>query len=177
MSLTTWFRDYVYIPLGGSRCSLPRILLNTWIVFLLSGLWHGAAWTFVVWGGIHAALLSSYIIGKRMSIRLPAFVGWLLTMVGVGIAWVFFRATSIEMALGYCRKLFSPSLFSFPTQYLSMFPWIVFMFGVEWLQQKNEHALVRLFRWRPLNWCVYLTLFVICIACQKRTGNFIYFQF
>lgn len=177
MSLTTWFRDYVYIPLGGSRCILPRVILNTWIVFILSGLWHGAAWTFIVWGAIHAALISMFILWKRTNLKLPSFVGWILTMVGVVLAWVFFRAPSFEVALGYLGQLFSRSLFTLPRQYLSMMPWIAFMIGFEWLQRKQDHGLARLTKWRGVNWMVYMVLTVICIAYQQRTGNFIYFQF
>lgn len=177
MSLTTWFRDYVYIPLGGSRCILPRVILNTWIVFLLSGLWHGAAWTFIAWGALHAALISLFILWKRTGLKLTGVVGWMLTMIGVVLAWVFFRAPSFEVALGYLEQLFSRSLFSLPSQYLSMLPWIVFMLGFEWLQRRHDHALARLTKWRGVNWVIYLVLTVICIAYQQRTGNFIYFQF
>lgn len=177
MSLTTWFRDYVYIPLGGSRCILPRVLLNTWIVFLLSGLWHGAAWTFVVWGAVHAILLSVFVIWKRTSFELPKFIGWLMTMIGVALAWVFFRAPTFTDACGYLRGLFSRSLLTLPTQYLSMLPWIFICMSIEWLQRNREHAMVLPFRSRSVRWLVYFVLVVVCIGKQQQTGNFIYFQF
>ncbi|WP_121632971.1 MBOAT family O-acyltransferase [Tropicibacter alexandrii] len=104
ISLTSWFTSYVYIPLGGSRTSLPKWIRNVWIVFLLSGLWHGAAWTFVVWGGLHAAY---YMVQRgwhailpvpdRPSLLRSAF-GLLVTFHAVVLAWVFFRAASIEDA-------------------------------------------------------------------------------
>lgn len=71
ISLSTWIRDYVYIPLGGSRCILPRIIFNTWVVFVLSGLWHGAAWTFVAWGALHALYLTIELVLKRRNLTVP----------------------------------------------------------------------------------------------------------
>ena len=102
ISLSTWFRDYVYIPLGGSRCALPRVILNTWIVFLLSGLWHGAAWTFVLWGGLHAVFLTGGILNKRF-IHLPK--SRILVFLGVTFAWIFFRAGTWERAVAYVKAL------------------------------------------------------------------------
>jgi alginate O-acetyltransferase complex protein AlgI len=177
MSLTTWFRDYVYIPLGGSHCNLGRVVFNTWVVFLLSGLWHGAAWNFVIWGAVHAALLSFFVLWKRTGLKLPAFLGWLVTMPFVMLAWVFFRAASCDAACGYLGRMFSSSLLTLPRQYLSMMPWIACFLAVEWLQRKKEHALRLPFRSRPLRWAIYLVVAAICLAYQKRTGNFIYFQF
>ena len=120
---------------------------------------------------------SLFILWKRTGLKLTGVVGWMLTMIGVVLAWVFFRAPSFEVALGYLEQLFSRSLFSLPSQYLSMLPWIVFMLGFEWLQRRHDHALARLTKWRGVNWVIYLVLTVICIAYQQRTGNFIYFQF
>ena len=119
MSLTGWFRDYLYIPLGGSRCSRWKRYRNLMITFLVSGLWHGAAWTYVVWGGIHGLY---QIIGYE----LKGFKEWLneklqtktdclsyklgqvvITFVLTDFAWIFFRANSLRDAFGYIRRIFT----------------------------------------------------------------------
>jgi len=107
ISLSTWFRDYLYIPLGGSRVAFPRALLNLFIVFLVSGLWHGASWTFVIWGALHGG----YVVVEAVIARLRGGrgerrgIGWTIggiavTFALVNLAWVFFRANSIDDA-GY----------------------------------------------------------------------------
>jgi alginate O-acetyltransferase complex protein AlgI len=126
---------------------------------------------------VHAALLSFFVLWKRTGLKLPAFLGWLVTMPFVMLAWVFFRAASCDAACGYLGRMFSSSLLTLPRQYLSMMPWIACFLAVEWLQRKKEHALRLPFRSRPLRWAIYLVVAAICLAYQKRTGNFIYFQF
>ena len=123
ISLSTWFRDYVYIPLGGSKGTKLLSIRNIFIIFLVSGFWHGANWTFVIWGGIHAALfIPLYLFGKnRVHIgivaqnkTLPSFnqLGqMLITFSLVTLAWVFFRASGISEALNYLNHLFSASIF------------------------------------------------------------------
>lgn len=113
ISLSTWFRDYLYIPLGGSRVSKAKAIRNIFIVFLVSGFWHGANWTFIAWGGIHAAMfIPIFLIGKnrvhlneagenRMLPSISEFIKILVTFSLVCIAWIFFRAESMEIALGY----------------------------------------------------------------------------
>lgn len=175
MSLTTWFRDYVYIPLGGSHCSKLKHIRNTFIVFMLSGLWHGANWTFVIWGFIHACLfLPLLLIGKR--VKLGVF-GWFLTFPSVALAWVFFRAPDLKSAIGYLSALFSPSLFTMPHQYLSMLPWAVSLMVIEWIQRKKEHALQIGAVPKVARWVIYLAVATLCVAYQKRNAEFIYFQF
>ena len=100
ISLSRWFRDYVYIPLGGNRVSAGRQHLNLMLTFMLSGFWHGAAWTFVIWGLLHGSFIVIFNSFKR---RLPDFnmarlPAWLLTGLCVGMAWIFFRASSVEHA-------------------------------------------------------------------------------
>lgn len=103
ISLSTWFRDYVYIPLGGSRCILPRIIFNTWVVFVLSGLWHGAAWTFVAWGALHALYLTIELVLKRRNLAIPPPIVFLC----VAFAWVLFRSESWDMLSKYLSVMFS----------------------------------------------------------------------
>ena len=106
ISLSSWFRDYVYIPLGGSRCSRVRNVLNLAAVWLLTGLWHGAAWNFVLWGGWFLILLlgEKFLWGKALG-RAPAFLGWLYTMLAAVFGWVLFRSASLSSALGYFNAM------------------------------------------------------------------------
>jgi len=98
MTLSRWLRDYIYIPLGGSRVKEPKILLNLVITFLLGGIWHGAGWTFILWGLIHGLGTIIHRLWSRLKIPLPKWSAWLLTFVFIHFAWVFFRATSLEEA-------------------------------------------------------------------------------
>jgi alginate O-acetyltransferase complex protein AlgI len=109
ISLSTWIRDYLYIPLGGARVSPARLYANLWICFLASGLWHGAAWTFVVWGAYHGLFLTlDRLFARRWLERLPRPAAVLLTFLAVTIGWVVFRAPSLEYAGSYLRVMFSP---------------------------------------------------------------------
>lgn len=111
ISLSTWFRDYVYIPLGGSRVGIGRLIANTWIVFLLSGLWHGAAWTFVVWGALHALYLTGGILKKRYLPRFHRFtekqacLSTVLVFLGVSVAWIVFRAPTFAVLCEFFRTI------------------------------------------------------------------------
>jgi alginate O-acetyltransferase complex protein AlgI len=109
ISLSTWFRDYIYIPLGGNRRGEARTLVNLWTVFLLTGLWHGASWNFVIWGAVHGFFLMIERIARNgRGIRLaavPVFVRRLYAVLVVMFAWVFFRAGSLEQALQYLQAL------------------------------------------------------------------------
>lgn len=110
ISLSTWFRDYLYIPLGGNRVSPMRHLRNLWVVFLVSGLWHGAAWTFLAWGALHAlyqtlAWCRERIFPCRFSGRLAGILAVLTVDAGVILAWVFFRADTLADAMAYLRVL------------------------------------------------------------------------
>lgn len=111
ISLSTWFRDYLYIPLGGSRVAFGRHLLNLMIVFLVSGLWHGASWTFVIWGALHGLymVVETLLRGRRMSYYLypPAFVRLAITFALVCFAWIFFRANTLGEALYVVGHLFA----------------------------------------------------------------------
>ena len=101
ISLSTWFRDYVYIPLGGSRVTLLRGLVNVMVVFVVSGIWHGANWTFVVWGALHGAALAIEILWRRVVGTVPralSALGWLWTTAIVLVGWIYFRADSVEGA-------------------------------------------------------------------------------
>ena len=196
ISLTTWFRDYVYIPLGGSRCSKLKIVRNTFVIFLLSGFWHGANWTFIVWGAYHALLFLPLILkGKNRKYRdtvaegrlLPSikeFVQMLLTFFLVTIGWIIFRAESIGQAWEYFQRLFDITLVSIPwlmtrKYYLPLVSALVILIYVEWQERdscRTFSCLQRFPTW--IRFAAYY-LIIVYIYCFAPMGNtqFIYFQF
>lgn len=106
ITLSRFLREYIYIPLGGNRSGKVRMYCNLIITFLIGGLWHGAGWTFIVWGALHGWALVIYRIYKNHKIKLPVFMSWLVTFVFINITWVFFRANSIENAVRILKGMF-----------------------------------------------------------------------
>jgi alginate O-acetyltransferase complex protein AlgI len=109
ISLSSWLRDYLYFPLGGNRLGTARTYVNLMTVMLLGGLWHGASWTFVFWGGYHGALLAIDRAASAWYARLPAWLYRMQTFVLVVVGWVFFRSTSFGMAFHWLRTMVTPS--------------------------------------------------------------------
>ena len=195
ISLTTWFRDYVYIPLGGSRVSKAKIVRNTFVIFLLSGFWHGANWTFIVWGAYHALLfLPLILLGKNrkhtdvvaMGRFLPSLkeVGqMLLTFFLAVVGWIVFRANTIEEAWNYICGLFNKSLFSVPWldsrhYYLPVIISIMLMLVVEWLQRNKEHAFdLSGMKSHVLKFGIYYVIVAALFWFGGHAESFIYFQF
>ncbi len=107
MSLSSWFRDYVYIPLGGNRCRVPRVILNLMIVWLLTGFWHGASWNFILWGVYYGILLiiEKYLLAGIIK-KIPVILKWLVTMICVMVGWVLFSAPDIGEAFNYIAAMF-----------------------------------------------------------------------
>lgn len=190
ISLTTWFRDYLYIPMGGSRVSKAKIIRNTFVIFLVSGLWHGANWTFIVWGAYHAILfLPLILLGKnrkntnlvaeeRLFPNLKEIGQMLLTFLLVVIGWIIFRAESIDQAEKYIEAIFTQGLFSIPlVPFCTLYIGIVII--VEWLQRKNEHGLEFKLHINPwLRYPIYYIVIMMCIFCSPTHNEpFIYFQF
>ena len=189
ISLSTWFRDYVYIPLGGSRCSRARTYLNNIITMLVAGLWHGSTWMFVLWGGIHGLGLVAHkafrpLFGRLPDSRLSNGFAVVLTFVFVAIAWVFFRSENLSAAC----QLLSRSVSDFDISYLIPFvkarPWWCVLTIVPLLSQViGRRGFVRLqSRFILLPWIVKLLLFLLTIQLilQFQTSNvqpFIYYQF
>jgi alginate O-acetyltransferase complex protein AlgI len=188
ISLSSWFRDYVYIPLGGSASSRWRYHANMWVTMVASGLWHGAAWNFVVWGAWHALLLSVERLTKWPE-RLKKIPGGraaalALTFVQVCVGWVFFRAGSLEQAAGIIREMFSVSHWSLqlpPDRTLFftaglMAPVIMvreLYFFAGWNNRMGSIA-----RWRGvLDPLALALMFVACIYLRGPGSAFIYFQF
>ncbi|MDR2410252.1 MAG: MBOAT family protein [Bacteroidales bacterium] len=195
ISLTTWFRDYVYIPLGGSRVSKEKVIRNTFIIFLVSGFWHGANWTFIAWGAYHAVLFLPLILRNKNrkytdsvaeDKRFPAVKELFQMGITFGLVvfgWILFRAENIIQAWMYFSKIFSFSLFAMPQIMLQKTVMILFLITVflliEWLGRKDQYAIenLRFVKKTYLKWGFYyaLTFVIICFSGEEQ--QFIYFQF
>ena len=189
ISLSTWFRDYVYIPLGGNRCSRVRTYLNNIITMLVAGLWHGSTWMFVLWGGIHGLGLVVHKAFKPLLSHVPDNrwtngLSVVLTFIFVAIAWVFFRSESVASVC----QLLSRSVVDFDIAYLIPFvkarPWWCVLTLVPLAAQAiGRRCFLRLqARFILLPWIVKLLLFLLTIQLilQFQTSNvqpFIYYQF
>lgn len=194
ISLTTWFRDYVYIPLGGSRVSQWKIVRNTFVIFLLSGFWHGANWTFIGWGTYHAVLFLPLILSGRNRRytgliaegrylpSLQELIQMLLTFCLVVIGWVIFRAETITQAWDFLYSMCSPTIFSIP----SILPglkhtllYVAIMVAIEWFQRNQQHALAtkQPNKYKLLRVIFYYALIFLIIRNIGPEKAFIYFQF
>lgn len=192
ISLTTWFRDYVYIPLGGSRVVRWKVIRNTFVIFLLSGLWHGANWTFVTWGGYHSLLFIPLLLLKRNRKNtdtvaegrflpsLKEFFQMTLTFLLVVFGWIIFRAESISQAWNYICGIFNRSLFQMP-EYFSKTTvlMIVVMLAVEWWNRDREFGLQLNVQKLPVmvRYGIYFSLIFLVYFCGGNQETFIYFQF
>ncbi|WP_445454326.1 MBOAT family O-acyltransferase [Flavobacterium sp. 25HG05S-40] len=192
ISLSTWFRDYLYIPLGGSKGGTWMKVRNTFIIFLVSGFWHGANWTFIAWGFLNALFIMPSIIfnTNRNNIEIVAkgsylpslkdFLSILITFLLTVFAWIFFRAASIGSAFAYIREMFSTSLFTKPTilPYIVFF-FIVFFMTIEWLGREQEYALKKFgFHWpKFIRQGFYMMLIIAIFLFSTKEQQFIYFQF
>lgn len=196
ISLTTWFREYVYFPLGGNRCGKWKTIRNVYIVWGLSGLWHGANWTFVCWGLFHATLLVIYklfnintkyknvIANGRVLPNVKEITQVIFAFFLVVIGWIVFRAENMSQAHSFICRMFTTFFDSDQTvigkQMLlfKVFP----IFIVEWLQRDKQHALqfsnIRFFQARVVRWGIYvLMIMFITMRFASTSQPFIYFQF
>jgi len=192
ISLSTWFRDYVYIPLGGSRGTLIMQVRNVFIIFLLSGFWHGANWTFIVWGGLNAIYFLPLLVFKlnrkntdtvaqgKVLPGVKELFQMSVTFFITVIAWIFFRADSISHALQYLDRLFSYSFLEKPMAIPNIFLFLLGTFLlVEWLQREKNHGLQISFVKVPrvVNWVNYLIIIFLIFLFSGQQQKFIYFQF
>lgn len=190
ISLTTWFRDYIYIPLGGSRVSKAKVIRNTLVIFLVSGLWHGANWTFVAWGAYHAVLfLPLILLGKnrkytnvvaegQMFPSLKEFAQMLLTFLLAMIGWVLFRSETIGQAWDFLGGMFSKSLFAVPSVPAKTLLFVVVMLVVEWIQRKREHGFaMEGIKSGALRYTCYIAVLAVIFIFGVFNETFIYFQF
>ncbi len=201
ISLSTWFRDYVYIPLGGSRGGVGQKIKNTFIIFLVSGFWHGANWTFVIWGFINACYFlplmllhknrenTNTVAEGRILPSLKEFFQISITFFITTIAWIFFRAATIEKALLYIKRIFS--IQNLHTSYYeiqsigssgTLVYHVIFIFLlviVEWVQRTKQHGLESNNSKIPkvIRWGFYYVLIILIFGFGGNQQDFIYFQF
>jgi alginate O-acetyltransferase complex protein AlgI len=202
ISLSSWFRDYLYIPLGGSKKGLTRTLINTFVIFLVSGFWHGASWNFILWGAIHAfgfipglflnkkkTKPSSTIIaaGKKFP-SIHEIIQVLGTFLFVMLGWLFFRVVNFSDAISILQKVFSSALFATPhfwtenTELLKLAHLILFIpfcFICEWYSRNsnsNVHFMNKI-KSPFLRYSFYLLLILITIGYKGESVEFIYFAF
>jgi alginate O-acetyltransferase complex protein AlgI len=190
ISLSTWFRDYVFIPLGGSRCKPLRNAANLWCTMLSSGLWHGANWTFLIWGAMHASFLScERLIGNRCfgsGSGLLRIVGWIVTLACVSLSWIPFRANSTSQLFGIWHEMFwsiqsTDGIARLVTPSVAL--GIICLIGIE----ASHAALVRLQKhnrnpaWFPkpsIAGTCFITVALLCSIFLRGPGSdFIYFAF
>lgn len=201
MSLSTWFRDYLYIPLGGSRGGKYQKIKNTFIIFTVSGLWHGANWTFIFWGVANAMLFIPLQVRNKNRIYLDSIaknqylpdikvlIKMLSTFIIVTLLWIIFRSNTINDSFSYFSIIFSNSIFTKPfliesgTNLLyfpkTIFIFILFMLIIEWLGRNNKHALEKISIYtNSIFRCIfYLLLCLVIVTFKGSQQDFIYFQF
>lgn len=203
ISLNTWFVDYLYIPLGGSRpyvspdskypelTKKAKVIRNTFAIFLTSGLWHGANWTFVAWGAYHALLFIPLILlGKNKRFTDTVAAGrilpnirecfqMLLTFLLVVIGWVFFRAETITDAFAYLGGIFDSSFLSVPDtmgQNANLLC-IAFMLVIEFIKRSSTHTFELHQKSKLIRWSIYICIILMICIFGGHSENFIYFQF
>jgi alginate O-acetyltransferase complex protein AlgI len=193
ISLSSWFKDYLYFPLGGSRGSMAKTVRNTFIIFLVSGFWHGANWTFIYWGFLNALFIVPSVIRKsnrdyisivaenRMFPNLKELFLMGSTFALTVIAWIFFRAESLPHAFHYIRDIFTSQLWHLPRVNAGLALILVtFFMTIEWFGRRNNYAIEKWMFKSPriLRWSFYAFLiFLIGIFMKTEESTFIYFQF
>jgi alginate O-acetyltransferase complex protein AlgI len=192
ISLSSWFRDYLYIPLGGSKVGSWMKIRNTFIIFIVSGFWHGANWTFIVWGLLNAVyFLPLLLINKNRNNMetvaqgklLPSIKEILLMALTFSLtvfAWIFFRAESIAHAFNYISGIFSDSLFSVPQIFPKVILLLITLFMImEWLGRESRYAIQNIgLRWKsPLRYTMYYAIIIAIFWFGGKEHEFIYFQF
>lgn len=192
ISLSTWFRDYLYIPLGGSKGGIWQQIRNTFIIFIISGFWHGANWTFIIWGFLNALYIMPSIIFKTNRNNLdivakgkyfPTFkelfaIG--ITFILTVFAWIFFRSENLSQALDIISKIFSSTLFTKPEIIPKKFISLVFIFMlIEWIGREQQFAIAKIGTSFPriIRWGFYYTIILTILYFSGSEQQFIYFQF
>lgn len=196
ISLSTWFRDYVYIPLGGNRVSTGRNSLNLLITFLISGVWHGASWTYIAWGGLHGTLQiiekeKNALVGRKKIIKLPRWIRIAITFFSVSVLWTFFRAKTISEAVYTLVYLFND--FENPLQYMvsayhnlglnkeiaiRICIMLLLLIIYDWISLKKD-VIQQISRLELIpRWSIYICfLILIFVFTPSTSAEFIYFDF
>ena len=196
ISLSTWFRDYLYIPLGGSRGGTGMKIRNTFVIFIVSGFWHGANWTFIVWGALNAIYFLPLLLTKNNRKNLDTvakgknfptlkeFFFMLITFCLTVLTWIFFRAENIGLAISYISKIFSPSLISIPAfegkaGAFTAIILIILFIVIEWNGREQQYAIAGFgLKWKRLfRWTFYSIIISAIYIFSVEGQQFIYFQF
>jgi len=192
ISLTSWFRDYLYIPLGGSRNGMYKTICNTFIIFLISGFWHGANWTFLFWGLLNAIFILPSILWKTnrryMDIvadktllpNLKEALQIIVTFFLATFAWIFFRSENIGDAFDYISNIFSDSLLTKPDLFSgNVILMVILFFIIEWIGRRNLYAIENIgIKWKTSYRWIFYYIIILCIwYFYNGEQQFIYFQF
>lgn len=205
MTLSRYLRDYLYVPLGGNRCSSARLYLNLMITFVLGGLWHGASWMFVIWGALHGGALIVHRIWKQLGMRLPTWLAWFVTFFFVNITWVFFRANTLDDATRLLHSMFDIrsmndlSVAGVPTSSLAwggvlsdrlieilpiglianIAPLTMITIAFVIIRRKNSFELTTQtrFGWSKTTWMTTLFCIALYSSIQSTSTVFLYFNF
>ena len=200
ISLSSWFRDYLYIPLGGSKGNIWMKVRNTFIIFIVSGFWHGANWTFIFWGFLNALFIMPSIIFNKNRKNLeivakgkiiPSFneaISILFTFLLTLIAWVFFRSGNIKIAFNFIHEMFSGLFYNWTYKQfvyllnyinISLQILILFFIAIEWLGRENQFAIanLKIYKYKFLKYMFYYIVVVLIILYGGKDQQFIYFQF
>ncbi|WP_107770419.1 MBOAT family O-acyltransferase [Campylobacter concisus] len=178
ITLSCFLRDYIYIPLGGNRGGQSRTYLNLFLVFLIGGLWHGAAWTFVVWGALHGVAIVIHRCWQKLNFKLNKIIAWIITFNFVNFTWIFFRAKSFEDAMKVIRGMFFGE-FKIDVNYLEIF-FVVLAFLVV-LLFKNSMQMAFDKKFKFTIWQIFATSFFLFISILvirlNNASEFLYFRF
>jgi alginate O-acetyltransferase complex protein AlgI len=192
ISLSSWFRDYLYIPLGGSKVNILKKIRNIFIIFIVSGFWHGANWTFIFWGALNAFFMLPYILfnSNRTNIKIvalgkntPSFrevFSILFTFNLIICLWIFFRAYNLNHAFQILSIIFSPTFFTLPTVLpIELFLLIIIFIFIEWLGRESDFAIEKIDYnvFKIFKWMFYYLIVFMVIYYSGSEQKFIYFQF
>ena len=196
ISLSSWFRDYLYIPLGGSKGHKWVTIRNIFMIFIVSGFWHGANWTFIFWGVLHALYFLPLLLSRKNRKHLDVvaegksfpsikeILSMLFTFTLVMLAWILFRAENIVHAFNIYTEIFSITLFEIPSSFglgnIKSITILIFLFiFTEWIGRHNNYAIEKIgLKWKkPFRYCMYYLIIFLIFWFGGNEQEFIYFQF
>jgi D-alanyl-lipoteichoic acid acyltransferase DltB (MBOAT superfamily) len=185
ISLSTWFKDYLYIPLGGNRVTVSRNMFNVFFVFMISGLWHGASWTFIIWGALHGVYQIVEILSTRIFPRLilPRILRWSVNFTLVTLAWIFFRAKNSAIAKQMLVNIFTMKKGALYIGNAAFMVYsivlILFLFAADYNTERLNNRYSLIYSKNIVSrWVGYLSLILILLLIGVfNGGQFIYFQF
>lgn len=192
MTLSHWLKEYIYIPLGGNKHGKLRTYYNLIITFLIGGFWHGAGWTFIIWGLLHGMAMSAHRLWKNFNIQVPKIAAWIITFFFVNVAWIFFRADTLSQAIKLIKKMFQPFKIQLPDSWSSLlyqhslihltldhrtFIFFLMFFIYICFGTNNSFALKAQYV-STLKWNMFIAVILaLGILSLSKVTTFIYFQF